>query len=125
MRVAVEKLDGVEDAVVSLNEGRVRIRLAPENGVTVAELRRTIRNQGFSPREATLTVAATIEQRGGALVAVVPGSGVSFAVVPSEALRPLLADGAGSMFVLEGHIETDEDGVTPNRFHVTGVGGGL
>lgn len=124
MRVAVEKLDGVEDAVVSLNEGRVRVRLAPGSRVTVAELRRTIRNQGFSPREATLTVSAWLENRSGVLVAFVPGSNVSFSLVPGEAVRARLTNGAGTTLVLQGRLEKDEDGVTPDRLHVTGVGGG-
>ena len=64
MRVAVEKLDGVDKAEVSLDDGRVTVRLAPGNAVTIAELRRTIRHQGFTPKEAKLTLSARIEVRG-------------------------------------------------------------
>ena len=124
MRVAVEKLNGVEEAKVSLNEGRVLIRFAPGSGVTVSELRRTIRNQGFSPREATLTLSARIETRGGAILAVVPGSGMSYTVASDEQVRMRLARAAGTTLVLEGRVETDENDVTPDRLRVTGVSGG-
>ena len=80
MRVAVERLDGVESAEVSLNEGRVRVRFAPSTQVSIAELRTTIRNQGFSPQEATLTVSARMERRSGTLVAIIPGAGASYIV---------------------------------------------
>lgn len=121
MRVAVEKLDGVESAEVSLNEGRVRVRFAPETGVTIAELRRTIRNQGFSPQEATLTVSARMERRNGAMVAVVPGSGASYIVAAEADVQTRLSAAAGSEVVLEGRIEMDDDDVTPNRIQVMRV----
>ena len=121
MRVAVEKLEGVESVEVSLNEGRVRIRFASDNGVTIAELRRTIRNQGFSPKEARLTVSARIEERNGALIAVVPGSETSYAVVPSAKVQTRLASAVGTILVLEGEIEADENDVTPDRLRVIRV----
>lgn len=121
MRVAVEKLDGVESAEVSLNEGRVRVRFAPQTGVTIAELRRTIRNQGFSPQEATLTVSARMERRNGAMVAVVPGSGASYIVAAEADVQTRLSAAAGSEVVLEGRIEMDDDDVTPNRIQVMRV----
>jgi len=73
---------------VSLNDGRVRVRLAGEHTVTVAKLRRVIRRQGFSPREATLKLTARIELRGDSLVAVVPQSGVTYDLVAPDRARP-------------------------------------
>ena len=122
MRVAVEKLDGVESAEVSLNEGRVHVQLASENSVTIARLRRVIRDQGFSPRDATLTLTARIEIRGGGLVAIVPGSGVTYTVTAGGEVRPRLSEAAGGTVVLEGEVAMDEDDVTPERIEVTRVG---
>lgn len=124
MRVAVEKLDGVERAEVSLNEGRVHVQLMSGNSVTIAELRRAIRNQGFSPREATLTLSARVEARGAALVAVVPGSGVVYDVTAAGEVRTRLSGVTGSTVVLEGRVAADEDDATPERIEVTRVAGG-
>ena len=123
MSVAVEKLDGVESVKVSLNEGRVVIRFAPDNSLTIAELRRAIRNQGFSPREATLTFSAQVEMRGGGLVAIVPGSGVTYAVTAAPEVRELLSGAAGSTLVLEGEVAMDVDDVTPERIEIARVAG--
>ena len=124
MRVAVEKLDGVDEAEVSLNDGRVSVRFAPGNTVTLAELRRTIRNQGFTPKEAKLTLSARIEIQGGALVAILPGSGVAYAVTADRDVQSQLSSSAGGTVVLEGEIAIDENDLTPQRIAVTAVVGG-
>ena len=124
MRVAVERLDGVDKAEVSLDEGRVTVRFAPGNTVTIAELRRTIRHQGFTPKEARLTLSARIEIRGGALMAIVPGSGVAYAVTADGQVHAHLSSIAGSTVVLEGEVAIDEDDRTPERIAVTAVVGG-
>lgn len=123
MSVAVKKLDGVETVDVSLNEGRVTVRFARGNGVTIHQLRRTIRNQGFSPREATLTLSAVIETRDGILIAVIPGSEAAYTLIAEDEVRARLARGAGATFIVQGRLEADEDGVTPNRLAVTAVDG--
>ena len=119
----MEKLDGVESAVVSLNEGRVRVEFAPGNKVTIAELRRAIRNQGFTPREAMLTLSVQVEMRGAAPVAIVPGSGVTYTVAADAELLARLSGLAGDTVMLEGQVELDENDVTPERLQVTRVAG--
>ena len=119
----MQKLDGVESVEVSLNEGRVRVQFAPETSVTIAELRRTIRNQGFSPREAKLTVSAQIEMRDGGLVAMVPGSGVTYTVTAGGDVLERLSGLVGSTVVLEAEVGLDQDDVTPDRMQVTRVRG--
>ena len=121
MRVAVEKLDGVDNAEVSLNDGRVSVQFAPQNRVTIAALRRVIRHQGFTPREAKLTLSARIEIRGGALMAIVPGSGVAYTVTAEGEVHGQLSSNTGSTMVLEGEVAIDEDELTPERIEVTAV----
>ena len=123
VRVAVEKLDGVDKAEVSLDDGRVTVRFAPGNTVTIAELRRTIRHQGFTPKEARLTLSARIEVRSGSLVAIVPGSGVTYAVTADGQVHTRLSGSAGSTLILEGEVAMDENDRTPERIAVTAVVG--
>ena len=60
--VAVEQIPGVDSVRVSLNEGYADIHLAPENDVTVERVRETIRNNGFTPREARIRVRGTVTE---------------------------------------------------------------
>ena len=124
MSVAVNKLDGVERADVSLNEGLVSVQFAAENAVTIDQLRRTIRDQVFSPRDAILTLSAVIEMRDGALVAVVPGSGAAFTLTAEEAIRTRLTSATGATVIVRGRVEADENDKTPTSLAVTLVGGG-
>ncbi len=119
----MEKLDGVDKAEVSLNDGRVSVRFAPGNTVTIAELRRAIRNQGFTPKEAKLTLSARIEIRRGALVAILPGSEVAYAITADGDVQIRLSSGAGDTMTLEGEVAMDENDRTPERIEVTAVVG--
>lgn len=121
MRVAVEDMDGVEEAVVSLNDGRVSIRLAPDNAVTIAALRRVIRERGFSPREATVTASVRIERRGNRVVAVVPGTDMTYDIVASGELRAGVEEAIGRTVAIEGVVADDLDEVTPSELRVTAI----
>lgn len=63
MSVAVKKIDGVQSVDVSLNKGLVSIELAVGNHLTMPELRRVITANGFSPKDAAVTVDGTLENR--------------------------------------------------------------
>jgi hypothetical protein len=122
--VAVTKLDGVETADVSLNEGRVHIEFARQNAVTVGQLRRTIRDQGFSPKDATLTLSANIVIRDGVILAVVPGSEASYTLTAEGEVRTRLTNAAGTTVTVQGHVGADEGEETPTRLEVTHLSGG-
>ena len=65
MRVALSKVDGVQSVTVSLEKAAADIQLRPGNRVTLAQLRQIIRNNGFVPKEANVTVIGTLVERGG------------------------------------------------------------
>jgi hypothetical protein len=65
VRVAVQKLEGVESADVSLQFKTADIKLRPGNRVTLPKLRTVIKNSGFAAKEALVTVVGTIVERGG------------------------------------------------------------
>ena len=70
----MEKVDGIQTARVSLNEGLTILDLKPGNVVTLAKLRHIIKNNGFVSKEAkvlaggvatdaqTFTVSGTNEE---------------------------------------------------------------
>jgi copper chaperone CopZ len=63
--VAVKKLDGVESVEVSLAKAAADIRLEPGNAVTLAQLRRVIRQAGYPTRDATIEARGVIVDRNG------------------------------------------------------------
>lgn len=56
----LEKLEGVEDATVSLNDGYAAVTLAPDNAVTLDKIRQVVRENGFTPKDATVVVTGTL-----------------------------------------------------------------
>jgi copper chaperone CopZ len=65
VRVAMRKLAGVESAEVSLERATADIRLRPGNTVSLEQLRRIVKDNGFTSQEATVTAIGKIIERGG------------------------------------------------------------
>jgi copper chaperone CopZ len=65
VRVAVQKLDGVESADVSLAKASADIRLKPGNRVTLAQLRQIIRKNGYPTKDAQVEALGKIVDRNG------------------------------------------------------------
>jgi len=109
VRVAVEKIDGVQAVEVRLNDGVAAIRLAPENRVSLAEIRRVIRDKGFTPKDAEVRVTGRVEARGDRLVLVVPGSTTSWTLQADVAGRARLAERSGQMIEVTGRVPEDDE----------------
>jgi hypothetical protein len=58
----MEKLDGVEKAEISLEKGSAKISLKPDNQVTLSEIQKIVKRNGFSPEGAQLKLNGTIEK---------------------------------------------------------------
>jgi hypothetical protein len=56
----MQKVDGVETARVSLNDGLTILDLKPGNTVTLAKIRQIIKNAGFMSKEAAVTARGTL-----------------------------------------------------------------
>lgn len=65
---ALGKLAGVEAVTVSLNDGEAVLRFADQSPTTLAEIHAVIRNNGFTPKEAVVTVIGELERSGDTLV---------------------------------------------------------
>lgn len=107
MRVAIEKIPGVDSVKVSLNGGYADIYLAEANAVTVEQVRNAIRKNGFSPRETRLRVRGTVARRDTTLLLRLP-HGASFKLLgPREAVERLGAM-EGSWVTLVGELSASE-----------------
>lgn len=56
----MKKIEGVQSAEVSLNEGVARIWLKPGNRVPLEKIREVVINNGFTPREARVQVQGKV-----------------------------------------------------------------
>jgi copper chaperone CopZ len=85
VRVAVRKLEGVESVDVSLERGAATIALRPGNRITLPQLRQIIKNNGFTAKDATVTVIGTVVERGGKPALSVTGTDVVWLMAGSNA----------------------------------------
>lgn len=65
MRVAIKKIEGVDDVKVSLNQGLAEVTFKPKNHATLEQVREVVRRNGFTPRGADVKVAGRLVQHEG------------------------------------------------------------
>jgi copper chaperone CopZ len=65
VRVAVQKIEGVESVDVSLKRAVADIRLRPGNHVSLEQLGQLVKSNGFTPKEAMVTAVGTLLERSG------------------------------------------------------------
>ena len=60
MRVAMQRVEGVQNVQVSLKDGLTVLDLRPENKVTLAQLRAVIKKNGFVSKDAQVTARGDV-----------------------------------------------------------------
>lgn len=108
VRVAIEKIAGVDSARVSLNDGYADIALARQNAVTVEQVRTAIRKNGFTPRETRLRVRGTVARRDGRLWLEVAGSAEGFTLRVPPDLLPRVEEAEGRAIAVDGIVPVGE-----------------
>lgn len=63
----ITKLDGVESATVSLNDGVAVVELVAGNELSIADIQRVVSDGGFTPQDARVEVAGKLFRKGGKL----------------------------------------------------------
>ena len=115
VRVAVQKVDGVESVQLSLERAEADIRLKPENRVSLDQFRRIVKGNGFEPREAKVTVSGSLRNAGGKLTYEVPGTTVPL-VISADGSAPAAykqlesSAAAGAPVEITGTVERLPDG---------------
>jgi hypothetical protein len=108
VRVVLKKIDGVRDANVSLKEGVATIVFTPENRVKIAQIWKGVRDNGFTPRGATIRAAGVIAVRGDSVVITVSGSEDTLltrdAVDAPGRVAELAKLGSGARVVITGQL---------------------
>ena len=123
MRVAVQKLPGVESVNVSLERASTDIQLRPGNSITLEQLRSIIKNNGFTAKEATVTVVGKLIERGGQPALEVTGTNTVMLIVADpkqpaifKQVQDRLRAKASDAVRITGMVETNAD--LPDRITV-------
>jgi copper chaperone CopZ len=109
--VALRRVDGVTAVSVTLGEGHAKVTLKPGNTVTLADVRRVIERNGFTPRSATV-VAEAEEIAGEAQPKLrISGTTEAFLVSPAsaETVRADLRNQSGKRVIVEGVVPPAKD----------------
>jgi len=107
VRVAVQKIEGVDAVEVSLNRGIVEIRLKPENGVSLEQVREAIRVNGFTPKEALIRARGTVVEDSGALALALSGREAAFRLAAHPESPGIIEEVwqvRGQEVILEGRV---------------------
>ena len=96
---------------VSLERSQASVRLRPGNRVTLAQLRQLVKNNGFNPREAAVTVLGDLAEKANTVTLSVSGSGGVLIITQDPAnapayrrVRDRLASGSGMSVMLDGLV---------------------
>jgi copper chaperone CopZ len=93
VRVAMQKLDGVETVALSLERAQAEVDLKPDNRLSLDQFRQVVKRNGFEPKEAAVTAVGTVREAGGRMVFEVSGVATPLVISPDrsapEAYRQL------------------------------------
>lgn len=111
---------------VSLERAGAEIQLRPGNSITLEQLRTIIKNNGFTPRDTTVTVVGRLIERGGQPALDVTGTNTVMLVV-ADAKQPAifkhvqdrLRAKPGAAVQLVGVVESPSN--SPDRMRVQAV----
>ncbi len=112
MRVAIGRIEGVDSARVSLEQGLATVWLRPDNHVRIEQVREAIRSNGFSPKGAEVAVRGRLSGSRGAPAITVEGSNDVLLLGADSAdpgkLPALERLAAGAVVTVRGNVpETD------------------
>lgn len=108
----MEKLPGVESTEVRLNEGRAIIRLKPGNAITIAQIRRSVERNGFTPQQAVISAEADVIARGDKLQLRIRGTTDTYDIASTahaDTIQQQLKKHTGNAVVIEGIVPASKD----------------
>jgi copper chaperone CopZ len=108
----LEKVDGVKDATVSLNEGYAAVTLAPDNTVTLEKIHQIIQDNGFTPKDATVVVSGAVARGNDDQLLLTTGGGQEYALVAASdrqsVQQELSALPDGAAVEIKAHVREGE-----------------
>jgi cation transport ATPase len=103
----LNKMDGLEKVQVSLNKGKAYLQLASNNKLTLKKIQEEVKNNGFSARNAEVTVKGELNKTGDKWQLKTQDEIFSIdSDTPTEVLNALNAGKA----TIKGLVKDEEDG---------------
>lgn len=121
MSVALKKIPGVESVEASLNQGKAFVTLRAGNAVRFDDLIQRVRDNGFTPTEAKVTVLGELLSIGGKLRLKVLGNDQTYDLIlppTSAGSAAELGKQAGKVVAVEGVIPAPEGRTAPTVIQV-------
>lgn len=111
MSVFIKRMDGVDAVEVSLQSGVATVKLKPGNHLTVDEVRDAIRKNGFTPKDAEVTVVGRLVERNGQAALAVSGQELVYRLTASSGIS-LEAHGNKEVLI-SGHLAASPAASSP------------
>ncbi|HUG95143.1 MAG TPA: heavy-metal-associated domain-containing protein [Pleomorphomonadaceae bacterium] len=92
VRVAIKKVQGVDNVDVSLNHGLAEVTFKPGNRATVEQVREIVRRNGFTPKGAEVRVAGRVARQDGRSVLAVTGTDVVYTLAEHPEAKGKLSE---------------------------------
>lgn len=86
----MQKLPGVESVDVSLERASTHVALRPGNSIVLEQLHRIVKDNGFTVKESSVTVAGRLIERGGQPALQVTGTNTMMLIVADPKQAPVL-----------------------------------
>lgn len=110
MSVAIKKMPGVTSAEASLKQGSAHIELKPGNTVRLEDIAQKVRDNGFNPKDAVVSVKGELVRKDGKLRLMVLGSNDLYDLTPGPQVGAAeLEKQAGSIVLVNGTIRASKE----------------
>lgn len=110
MSVAIKKIPDVTTADVSLKQGLAHVQLKPGNAVRLEDIAQKVRDNGFNPKDAVVSVKGELLRKDSKLQLRVLGSNDLYDLTPGPQVGAAeLEKQAGSIVLVNGTIRASKD----------------
>ena len=104
----IQKMDGVESASVSLNDGLLTANLKKDNKLTLSGIRQAVEESGFKAKEADITVEGTVAEDDSGAFVLKSRTGERFVLKAEDKSTLDNIPRAEGTIVISGKAETSE-----------------
>ncbi|MDQ6758832.1 MAG: heavy-metal-associated domain-containing protein [Acidobacteriota bacterium] len=106
----MKKVPGVESVEVSLKQGNAIVQLQPGNSLHLDDLVQKVRDNGFHPKEARVSVRGELLSTGGKLQLKVSGTNDVYELTPEPQVNVIeLKKTLGKVVLIQGVVPAPKD----------------
>lgn len=111
----LKKMDGLESVKVSLNDGKAYLTLATGNKLTLQKIQKEVKNNGFSARNAEVTLKGELLKEGNEWTIKVNGETFN---VSDDTTSDILSKLNPGNIQLKGLVKDEEDGELTGKWTI-------